>query len=359
MKRYWFLVILVMVLSACSVEVVQPVTPQVTITPATTDVAPSGAIEFTATVNDTRTTNFEWELVNASTSFQPLESNSSRIRLTAPAIDGEYTLRAKTTAFDSTVGEAKIRVDQLLAAQILNAVSLPNGSTAGPGLITGNLLSNASVNYAVTVSADVVSKGTALFLEVIQPSSGTGITLTTYSPDRKVYASSSTPDFFTAGSLPATALLSPTGLPTVTYQCGGPCVVQDAQAVTFYVKLTNTSSANANYSFYAYTKNYEDTGENANDQTPGINLTTSEKGAIESLSDVDIYNVQKSGSLTFTNTSKVDVVAVVLNSQGAVQQTLTNGQIAPVQIGQRIEVKSQSGTKAAPAGSSTYGLAIN
>jgi hypothetical protein len=350
MKRYWLLAILMTGLTACTVELVDP-TPQVTIAPATVDVAPGAQVEFTATVDDTRATDFEWEVVGNSVSFQTLEPNGSRIRLTAPSADGEYTLRATTTAFTGKVGEAKIRVDQLLAATPVNAISAPIGPSAQQNIAGGNLLASASANFAVTVPADVAATGKAVFFEV---TSGTGITLTTYSPDRTLYASSSAANLFTAGALPA--LLNPQGIAN-SYVCLGPCVARDSQAATFYVRLTNPSSVAANYKLFAYVRNYDDTGEDANDQVAtAISLNASDTGAIESLGDVDFYSIQRAGTLRFNNATQVDTVAIVSDSQGNQVALLRNTQTAAVQIGQRLEIKSESGTRAAPAGSSTYGL---
>jgi hypothetical protein len=358
MKRFWFLAILMTVLTACVIEGV-PRTPEVTVAPATVDVAPGGQVDFSATVNDSTPTNFEWELVGTSFSFVSLESNNSRIRVTAPTAEGEYTLRATTTDFESTPGEAELRVNRLLAAPFLNAISAPNGPTEA--LRSGTLQAGDSTDFAIVVTSDIADDANALFFEAAE-TAGTGLALTTYSPDLSVYASSSAAGLFTAGALSTSdaSLLTPQALPTVLYECFGPCVIRDSQAATFYVRLTNTSGANLTYSLFAYVKNYDDSGENANDQQASApDLTDSDRGAIESLGDVDYYDVQGTGTLTFTSGGEVDTVAILRNAQGTELARLTNGQTSAVQVGQRLEVRSASGNRAAPGGSSAYGLDIN
>jgi hypothetical protein len=356
MKRYWLLAILLTVLTACTVEVVDPPTPEVTVTPATANVAPGGQVEFAATVDDTRATDFEWELVGESFSFVSLESDLSRIRVTAPSAEGEYTLRATTTDFESEAGEATLRVNRLLAAPSLEAISAPRGPAAGQALRSGTLQAGDTTDFAIVVTADIAESGSALFFEATQ-SSGTGLTLTTFSSDLSVYASSSAPNLFVSGALDE-SLLSPQGI-AESYVCLGPCVARDSQEETFYVRLTNTSSVSINYSLFAYVKNYDDTGEDENDQVAtAIDLTTSDTGAIESLGDVDFYDIQSAGTLRFNNTTQVDTIAVVRDAQGNEIFRLRNGEMRAVSVGQRLEVKSESDERAAPAGASTYGLEI-
>jgi hypothetical protein len=360
MKRYWFLGLLALVLTACSVEVVQPTPPAVTITPATTDVAPGSPVEFTATVNDDRTTDFEWELVGNTFSFENLEPNSSRIRFNAPAADGEYTLRATTTGFESTAGEAKIRVDQLLAGLAVETFFAANGPTDGQAQRNGTLQPGAFQNFVVSVPENVAALGKALFVEATQ-AAGTGLTVTAYSPDRSIYATSSEVGVFNSAPLPNPgAVLNPQI--AVPYNCVGPCVIRDTQVATFYVRVANPSSTSINYRFFAYVKAFGDGGEDANDtQATGPILTDFDGGAIETLGDVDFYNVQATGTLTFDlpATTKMDTLVIVRNSQNSELARLRRGQTFAVQSGYTLEVKSESGTRAGPSGASSYGLDIN
>jgi hypothetical protein len=360
MKRYWILIVLMLGLSACTFEVV-PATPQVTVTPATVNVAPGGAVEVTATVNDSRPTDFNWELVGTSAGFVNLEPNRSRVVFNAPTTEGEYTLRASTVAFNSTLGEAKIRVSQVLAGTPVSAIDSPNGPSNDQALTTGTLQPGAFANFVITVPAEVASKGKAFFTEVTQVS-GTGVTLTTYSPDLSVYASSADKDVFSAGALSTSSnnLLSPQVV--LPYNCAGPCVIRDSQAATFYARIANPTATAISYRFFAYVKNYGDTGEDANDQqATGIVLTDTDLGAIETLGDVDFYRIQTTGTLFFIASAKMDTVAIVRSAQGTEIARLRGGQNAAVQAGQILEVKSESGTRAGASGStaSGYGLDIN
>jgi hypothetical protein len=361
MKRFSFMVILVMVLSACSVEVVQPVTPVVTIDPATIDVQPGGTVEVKATVNDTRATDFTWELVNATAGFQNLESNASRVSFAAPNADGEYILRAKTTAFESTPGEAKVRVDQLLAGTKVDAIFTANGPTDTQSVSSGSLQPGSFVNFIVTVPQPIAAQGKALFVEATQ-AVGTGITVTAFSPDRSIYASSSEVGVFNAAPIPSSSSTLLTPQITLPYNCVGPCVIRDSQVATFYVRIANPGATRIDYKFFAYVKSYGDAGEDNNDQqATGIVLTDFDGGAIESFGDVDFYRIQTTGTLLFTlpANTKMDTLAIVRNSQGTEISRLKSGQSSAVQSGYLLEVKSESGTRAGPSGASSYGLDIN
>lgn len=111
---------------------------------------------------------------------------------------------------------------------------------------------------------------------------------------------------------------------SVVGQCFGPCIARRSDVTQVFVEVTNTSGFD-NYPsvpFYAYTEPWIDEGEPQNDSLSGavrITTTSSYRGAIERLGDVDYVRFAQSGFVAFDERPGYDVNLVLdLYSSGGV-----------------------------------------
>jgi hypothetical protein len=357
MRKYGYVLVLVFLLSACFT--VTPVKPSVVIAPGSQEIALGAVAEFTATLAGA--TNFAWSITPQQGTLTTLSPSS--VRLVAPTVEGTYTLRAVTADVDSLPGEVTLTVTRFANLQTLTAVVSPALVSEIQPLIRGvNLAPNASALYAVNVTEAVAQGGLGLYFETNPTPSSAQLGLTVYNPDRSVYASSSSPTIFARGleGLPTPASLQPQGIATGAYTCLGPCAVRDSQAGTYYVEVKNFSAASAQINLFGFTRAFADTTENANDannaSTPTFN--TFERGAIETLGDVDYYRVTRAGNLSFSSTSAVDISVTAFNAAGTAIGTIARDASLFVPDGTVIEVKSASGNLAGPGADSQYNLSF-
>ncbi len=342
MKRYWFLAVLMMVLTACTVEIV-PATAKVVVTPATQAVAPgpTGKVDLKAALDSGATATFDWE-VPAGSSFESLAADNSSIRLTAPTTTGTYTVKATARGITSTPGEAQIIVDVLLSGETKTATIDPSDAAPAP-IVTASIAAGGTNYWTVNVPADVAASGKALYIDAV-PTPDAPLRLTVFSSDRTAYASSTSKNFFAQGetALPAARDLVPATITPGANICLGPCVVQSARADTFYVRITNPQSTAVQYQLFAFVSSFGDANENANDAVAtATSLTTTEVGAVEVIGDVDYYRVAIAGRTLRFNTTVTDLgLQAVVTRSGTQVATLTNGQTVAVQVGDIIGVRS-------------------
>ena len=297
MKRlYIFVLISMFALTACTVTV----TPnEITISTNDKTVAPGEAVSLSATANfDTR---IVWN-VSSNDGRSPKDAFSKEgvgetVVYTAPQNDGVYTITAAAIDSLSISDTVKITVDSFLGLD-----PQPAGTDLDATVGAGSIAPGDEKLFLVNVSSDTAAAGSALYLELNVP-----LDLTVLDDDRSVYATSSSADFFAAG----TAGLSNEGLAPQTIsnvrKCRGSCVIQDASAGNQYVKVENTSGDTVAYTLYAYVVNYSDDNEAVNDTAgTAVTLGDFDNGALESLGDSDYYVAGKPGTLSFGSTSWVN-----------------------------------------------------
>jgi hypothetical protein len=344
MKRFWFLLMLVFMVSACTVEVTPLPTSKVVVTPATQAVAPgpAGKVDLKAALDNGTTSEFTWEVPTGS-SFESLTPDNSSIRLTAPTATGTYTVKATAKNSNSTPAEAQIIVDVLLSGEAKTATIDPPTAPPAP-IVTANIAVGGTNYFTVTVPADVAASGKAFYIDAFPTAADVPLRLTVFSADRKAYASSISKNFFALGetALPAAQGLAPATITPGANICLGSCVIQSAKADTFYVRITNPQSTAIQYQLFAFVSGFGDANEDANNAVAtATSLTTTEVGAIEELGDVDYYRVSTAGRTLRFNATVTDLgLQAIVTRSGTILATLTNTQTAAVQVGDIIEVKS-------------------
>lgn len=178
------------------------------------------------------------------------------------------------------------------------------------------------------------------------------------------YATSSSGNFFAGGTGgldvgAAGNTLSPADV-SANLACPGSCVIlPSGTSDPVYVRVRNTSTVRQSFSFYAVLRDFEDTSE----ATSGLDLlpvgTTT--GALETLGDVDGYDVSEGGTLLFDATDESGIVfeAEIRDplEPGSSPRTLSSGQSAEVLIGEEVRVYAAN-DRAAVAGKSLYFLTL-
>ncbi len=170
--------------------------------------------------------------------------------------------------------------------------------------------------------------------------------------------SATTGDFFGAGS----AGLAPAGLGTAAIlderDCLGTCIVFRPFG-DFYVEVTNDSGSGATIEIDVFGRNFWDSTENFSYDMvspPMIPAGGFDKGAIETVGDVDYWEVPATAELVFSPQS-FPTEAYVLNQIGQeILGPLPPGESVPVFQGEYVRVWAVNADRAAIAGRSGYTL---
>ncbi len=171
------------------------------------------------------------------------------------------------------------------------------------------VLSNGTINSTNTedyyrINLPNSLSGDVIYLEL----GGSNLKLTVYDANKTAVRESNSADFFgVIGSG-----LKPTSLETeaigVDLSCRGPCVIINAASGVVYAKVEARSAAPANYDFYVYSDNYQDSTDPENNPTQQggqffcgnikveaiVPIPTDESyiGAIETVEDVDCFETE-------------------------------------------------------------------
>lgn len=237
-----------------------------------------------------------------------------------------------------------------------NAVDI---STASDDVAQGprTLASNESVVYRLNNTGGAsgvvyVELNSAFDLEVISSSGQVR-----YSSSSRYYFGSG----LSAVSASSASELDPQAIVT-SVSCRGACVIVPGPEFgsTMYARVTNRSSTQS-VGVYFFKDVYRDSGEPLNDFTdaPFLNLGD-DFGAIETVGDVDYFNVLNPGNVTFDYISNsgnnLPIRAEVRDSTQALVATLSPGQSFVLVAGDRIMVRAANPTFAAVSASSGYRL---
>lgn len=209
---------------------------------------------------------------------------------------------------------------------------------------------------------DSAQNAEALFFELGTEAS---VELTLYSAGGSALASTTQANAFFAGTsgLSSVAGATPPMVPTsVTAAdvCEGACVIRDASSSTFYARIRNTGG-NRNITLYAYARNYYDGEETANDAEAnavplGYGFDT---GAIESLGDVDYWEMLNNGDLYFSEVSGAPEIERRVFVIGDPNSPYTEAD-SPITVfaGEIVAVYEAGDDAAGPAGFSGYSLEL-
>ncbi len=219
-----------------------------------------------------------------------------------------------------------------------NAIEVTPGAngTGNTALLSDTLAGGGSIVYEIDVSG--IAGDDLIYIEV-----DGDLDLKAYSVSGALLASSSSPDYFASGS--GGLLLAPStqGI-SVVVGCRGPCVIRETSSTTLYAELINNGAASRGYDFYAFADDYSDTGDPGNDSSGGATtLNTSEQGAIETLGDVDYFDIGADGTLSLSVPAAgnpVDVEADVYDAGNNLIATLTDGDAVGVFDGESVRVRS-------------------
>lgn len=131
-----------------------------------------------------------------------------------------------------------------------------------------------------------------------------------YRSSGSLYASSATAAFFAPSSSGITSASTSVSTQVISAKiiCPGSCVIVRSDfSDPVYVKVTNSGSSARAYQLFATLRDFEDSNEAASDPeliAAGVNT----QGALETLGDVDRFEVESNGTLTLDGTLSSGIV---------------------------------------------------
>lgn len=157
--------------------------------------------------------------------------------------------------------------------------------------------------------------------------------------------------------------LEPQGIVT-NVSCRGSCVIIPGPQFgsTLYARVTNKSGSPQSIGVYFFKDVLRDSGEPENDTGPGAPFLslTDDFGAIETVGDVDYFNVVNGGNLTFSyiasSGSNLALTADIYDASQAFIGSIAPGQSFVLLAGDRIRVRATNASQAGVSQSSGYRL---
>lgn len=195
--------------------------------------------------------------------------------------------------------EITVTFDPFPNAAQVSATTSPTDSQ------TVTLAANESEVFEVLLDSSVQSNQ-ALYFEL----DTLDVEMVVYTSDGTALASSTSDSVFelgtraTSSAVVASQLTSEELTPQIVTprSCRGTCVIRNANASKFYLRLTNPTSTDRSFELFLYSEAYGDGYEPANDtESGGVGMSTGdvEEGAIEDLGDQDYWLMNDSGDLFF------------------------------------------------------------
>lgn len=264
-------------------------------------------------------------------------------------------------------------------AAVLGActVTVSDGGDTGDTVdqtVNARAYTNANLEGATPADSVTLAPGESYVYRVNVPTTDyaalylyvdTTFDLYVYHSSGLLYATSASTDFFAAGTAGLSPALAASGLEpsAVAAQliCPGSCVILPSGASDpVEVHIENTSNDDAEVSFYAVLRNFEDSSEAAYEPILLQNGTSAE-GALETLGDIDRYEVEFDGTLQFFGKvqSAIEFAAEITASDGSTV-VLSDGQSANVKAFDIVRVYAANvPSRAASAGNSSYSLLLD
>lgn len=304
---------------------------------------------FKATVSSSSGSIISWSDDAAGGSFTP--TSGPEVVYTAPAVAGSYTVTASINAGASKDSRLVTVLDPLPVDETFALVG--NGDPNTPLRAAVTLAAGTSRVYRINTPA---LSAQALIVELSQP---LALSVFNADPQRSLFASSASAEFFAKGDKGLSSALNAQGISINTF-CRGSCVYQNAASVaTVFAKVENKSASPVSFDLFAYSEAYSDTGEPANNTVvTAPELKDADSGALEVLDDVDYYRVGKAGTLRFVSSNEVvSPRAQILSANNDLIATLEPNQIQVVSVGMVVKVFAST-ERAAAASVSRYILTI-
>ncbi len=184
-----------------------------------------------------------------------------------------------------------------------NAVENPQQALASGSITSTNTADFYRVNVPNNLNGDVI------YLELGDKDKSNNLILTVYNSSKNAVRESDSANFFgiigsglTSSNLESQAI-------GVDLVCRGPCVITDIGTGVLYVKIETKGATSAIYDFYAYSDDYQDSTDPANNPTKRGNnffcdniqvaaivpipTTESYIGAIETVEDIECFKTQE------------------------------------------------------------------
>jgi PKD domain len=354
MRRYWFLAVLTVLLSACGV--LAP-TATVTVTPSPIILGTGDTQTLTASLSSGTAQDFTWTIKTGDGTLSSIRG--STITYTAPSNVGEYTITVSAVGVEATNAVVNISVLNKLLAN-------PNASVAVNGA-DRTLISGQTKRFVVDIPSQPPLGEPLLYFELgTAPADNTAVTLTVKDSNQSVVGVSNTPRFFTRSATTGSALEAQAI--TVNQICRGACVIiRNPGAGRYFLELTATKDVSFDLFVFddPFTDNLEPNDSTCTQATTVPNSTF--EGAIETLGDIDCYQTTvnvPSVTLSLTATTAIPIRAEVRaasNDELIQSVTITPGgqnQVVSVTPPRPVKVIVTSPDRAGPSGSSKYGLNI-
>lgn len=240
----------------------------------------------------------------------------------------------------------------------VNADTWTDATLAGaPPTDTVTLAPGESFRYKVVLPS--------VGLEAVYYMLDTELDLTLLDRFNDPVASSASTDFFMRDTLAlsaADAELAPADV-TAQLSCLGSCVIErrSGSGSPRYVRIHNPTGSTVTTAFYALQRDFEDTNESTAPAPLGTGTTD---GALETLGDVDRYEVVQDGDVELvfgTLAAGLDYRLRIYSAGGTLIDTLFEGDPpVAVFVGEEIRVDATNGDERAGAsGKSRYQIALN
>lgn len=227
-------------------------------------------------------------------------------------------------------------------------------ATTDPGspLTNVTIAPHGTVHFEIDVSPAVAAAGAALYVELDRDLP----TEVVWAGDTYYSASS---DYFSLDPIgpAASAMLKPNAIALLT-ACRGSCVILESAASTALVSVTNPTDASVAVSLYAFTEDFQDTNEPGNNTPSGavpLSLGSAESGALETIGDIDYFQVNADGELGLWGNATINIVFYLYDAAGQEQASFSpNSSIVGIPLGWYIRVEAANQTAAASANSAYY-----
>lgn len=356
MKRL-YLMIVALLLTACSVSLGPSASVQVTPSPVTLGTGDSQVL--TASLSSGTAEDFTWTLRSGEGTLS--STRGAAVTYTAPDALGDYDITV------SAIGvEAK---NAVVTASVLKKFTASNDPLVvlNPGTVDRTINVDETKRFIVDIPSSLAES--LIYFELgTEDANDTAITMTLRNSAQQIIARSSSPRFFTSAS--SSGILESQAI-VVNVLCRGACIIiRNTSEDKYFIELT--TSRNATYDLFVFDDRYSDSFEE-NDSTPTTDTsspTPSFVGAIETLGDTDIFADPRNVSnvtLTIDSSTTIPITAEVRRaSNDELIDTLTvtpGGTLTDTYPGPgvpitptQVRVFVRGGNNAGPAGNSKYTL---
>ena len=246
--------------------------------------------------------------------------------------------------------------------------------TVDATVYTGSVLTSASIADADTLGrseekvyrvrlGSTAYDATYIYLDA-------DLELYVYDSDGRLYATSTSRDFFASGSAglasTSASVLAPADV-AVQLACPGSCVILPTSFDDpLFLRVVNRGSSAASFNLWTVLRDFEDSGEASSGAVsiPTVASGDFATGALETLGDVDVFVAEDSGTLFFDGSPASGIVyeAEITDpfDLGQAPIYIRSGDASAIQFGEEVRVYAVNASdRAAASGFSIYFLDID